>query len=142
MKEKQISAVRSFNRFYTNILGLLDHYAPNSKYSLPEMRVLYELYHSRDCTARQIVQTLLIDKSYLSRILLKLQRDKLVSSRPSDTDGRSALLSLTAKGRKAFEQIDKTAQVHIRNLLKPLAEKNRDKLVYHMSGIEQILSSL
>lgn len=42
-----VQDIRSFNRFYTNVIGALDYgrhlYAP---YTLTESRVLYELAHS------------------------------------------------------------------------------------------------
>lgn len=42
-----VQDIRSFNRFYTNVIGALDYssslYAP---YTLTEARVLYELAHS------------------------------------------------------------------------------------------------
>ena len=38
--------VRSFNRFYTREIGLLNRRLPATDLSLPEARVLYELAHA------------------------------------------------------------------------------------------------
>ena len=37
-----ITEIRGFNRFYTNILGLLDQHIIDSGYSLTEARILYK----------------------------------------------------------------------------------------------------
>src|SRR4030095_325364 len=103
VKENYIHEIRAFNRLYTDVTGLLDQYILNSRYSLPEVRVLYELYHHENCTAKQIIQTFHIDKGYLSRILLKFQKSKMLVARQSKHDGRSVHLFLTVNGKKEFE---------------------------------------
>ena len=63
--------VRSFNRFYTLKIGLLERHLPASALSLPEARVLYELAHAPEwgCTAAEIGRRLRMDKAHLSRIV-------------------------------------------------------------------------
>lgn len=43
MKKNKVSIIRSFNRYYTNILGLLDQHILESDLSLSEVRVLHEI---------------------------------------------------------------------------------------------------
>jgi len=78
MKSQFIKEIRAFNRFYTNIIGLLDKHILNSNYSLPEVRIMFELYHNAGLTASDITSLIDIDKGYLSRILKDFQKNKLI----------------------------------------------------------------
>ena len=79
MKADHIANIRSFNRFYTRVLGLLDKYILNSQYTLSEVRILYELATHENLTASDLIETLHIDKGYLSRIILDLRIKKTCS---------------------------------------------------------------
>jgi len=57
-----IDQIRSFNRFYTDIIGLLDQHFLDSPFSLTEGRVLYEIRHIEDCTAKKISEKIKIDE--------------------------------------------------------------------------------
>ena len=139
MQKKNVGDIRAFNRFYTRIIGLLDQHILESRYSLPEVRILYELYHSHDLTASDIIASLGIDKGYLSRMLLLFQKNKMISKKWSASDGRAAHLSLTAKGRKEFEILNDASNRHIRQILEVLTDEDCDRLVKNMAEITSIL---
>lgn len=140
MKEKHVREIRAFNRFYTGIIGLLDKYIYNSRYSLPEVRILYEIYHQENITATDIIAELRIDKGYLSRVLQQFEKKKLVAKKRSRSDGRAAYLVLTAAGRKEFESLDDAASTQIMEILEKLSDKECSALVEHMTALRQILS--
>ena len=140
MKNSYVKDIRAFNRFYTDIIGLLDKYILNSKYSLPEVRILYELYHSDELTASDIIASFQIDKGYLSRILQHFEKKKLLSKKRSAEDGRAAHLGLTAAGRKEFEALNEASNQQINRILKDLGEDECIALTRHMSAIQTILS--
>ena len=140
MKADHIANVRSFNRFYTRILGLLDKYILNSRYTLSEVRILYELATHESLTASDLIETLHIDKGYLSRIILDLRIKQLVQSRRSDEDGRSLELSLTKVGRKEFKVLNNASDQQLASILEKLPNVERDKLVRNMNEIIAILS--
>src|SRR4051794_32657555 len=99
MKPQHVQELRAFNRFYTNIIGLLDRHILNSNYSLPEVRVMYELYHRTALTASDIIALIDMDKGYLSRILKKFGKSKLINKINSSTDKRASVVQLSPKGK-------------------------------------------
>lgn len=102
----EVARLRRFNRVYTGQLGLLKDRLNDSPFSLPEARVLYELAHNPGETAAGMSRVLNMDRAQLSRILNGLKKKKLVRSEVSPEHAKRRLLSLTTKGRKAFDGLD------------------------------------
>src|SRR5258708_5085373 len=98
--DDQITAVRAFNRFYTRKLGVLDQHLAKTSFSLSEARVLYELAHREDLSAKEIGSELGLDAGYLSRILQNFDDGGLITRKPLPADRRQYRLALTAKGRQ------------------------------------------
>jgi DNA-binding MarR family transcriptional regulator len=140
MKPQAIKKVRAFNRFYTNIIGLLDKHILDSKYSLPEVRILFELYHHAGLSASEITALLAIDKGYLSRILKRFEKDKLIHKTTVSADKRSALLELTTKGKKEFELLNIASDKQIAKAFENLTEDECDQLVQKMDDIQQLIN--
>jgi DNA-binding MarR family transcriptional regulator len=138
MNDHQVKQVREFNRFYTNIIGLLNQHLLDTTFSLPEARMLYELDQRPSCTASDLMEALNMDKGYMSRMLTQFQKKGLVSRKKSGIDGRAYFLSLTAKGKKAFSKLDEASHVQIKNLLQPMEAATREKLLQHMNEIKQV----
>lgn len=139
MEAALIREVRAFNRFYTNVIGLLDRYLVQTRYSLPEARILYELYHRKKCTASDIMQAVDIDKSYLSRMLQQFKKEGLIVRFRSPEDGRAAFLSLTAAGKTAFTQLNKASDNQVKHILQSIGKEQQKALVRHMQAIQKIL---
>ena len=140
MKADHIANIRAFNRFYTRVLGLLDKYILNSQYTLPEVRILYELATHDNLTASGLIETLHIDKGYLSRIILDLRLKKLIQSKRSDQDARSLVLSLTKLGRREFKILNKSSDLQLTSILEKLTNAECDKLVRNMNEIVAFLA--
>jgi DNA-binding MarR family transcriptional regulator/GNAT superfamily N-acetyltransferase len=135
-----IDAVRRFNRFYTQRIGVLREGLYDSVYSLAEVRVLYELAHAtRPITATDLARTLTIDAGYLSRILRQFEANALIRKARSKSDGRQLHLSLTAAGRKAFAPLDRASHDEIAALLAPLPGDAQHRIVDAMDAIETLL---
>jgi DNA-binding MarR family transcriptional regulator len=140
--QEHVTRIRDFNRFYTNVIGLLDNHVYDSEFTLPEARVLYELYYSKVHTASELMELIDIDKGYLSRLLLSFERRKLIRRVRSKEDGRSALISLTDHGVKSFRELDKASEEQATALLKRLSVARQKELVGHMSAIKMIIQSV
>ena len=135
-----VKNIRAFNRFYTDIIGVVDNHILNSNYSLPEVRVLYEMYYHGASTANRITALIHIDKGYLSRILLGFEKKRLISKSRSAKDARSITLSLTKKGRDEFKKLDRASHTLVKQVIDHLPRKKHDELVYHMKAIQDILT--
>lgn len=144
MQEKgllqRIEAVRQFNRFYTQKIGVLHEGLLKSPFSLTEVRVLYELAHKEKPVASELAKELGLDPGYLSRILAGFKSKNLVDSKPSEQDGRQSILRLTEKGKAAFEPLNERARDEIISLLSSLNENEQIRLIEAMARIRELLS--
>lgn len=137
--DARITAVRHFNRFYTRQIGVLQEGLLQSELSLAEVRVLYELAHDEGATATTIGKSLGLDAGYLSRMLRSFEERALVRRRQSSDDGRRTILSLTRKGRSAFDALDARAHDEIAALLEDHSAAEQRALVDAMRSIESLL---
>jgi DNA-binding MarR family transcriptional regulator len=140
MTNNHIAAMRSFNRFYTVLIGVLNKKFLNTRYSLPELRVLQAIHFLDGITASEIIAVLHIDKSYLSRIILQFEKRKLIVKKNSPNDGRAFHLHLTAAGKKEFEIHDAVTHNQVQQILSQLSGKDCEKLIHCMGQIKEILS--
>lgn len=139
VSEPDIAAVRRFNRFYTQQIGVLDDRLLESPYSLTEVRILYEVRYCTEPTAVELCRDLGLDAGYLSRILGKFQKKGLVKRRRSESDGRQSHLRLTEKGSKEFALLDSRSNQQVGAQLMKLSQQNRTSLVEAMRTIESML---
>ncbi|MGW1063407.1 bifunctional helix-turn-helix transcriptional regulator/GNAT family N-acetyltransferase [Streptomyces aureus] len=135
-----VQDIRSFNRFYTNVIGALDYgrhlYAP---YTLTESRVLYELAHTPEADAADLRTELSLDSGYLSRILNKFEQDGLVERTTSDRDPRRRRITLTTPGREAAALLDERARQTVGTLLATVPPADRPRLAEAMHTVRTLL---
>lgn len=136
-----VAALRSFNRFYTRRIGVLDERLYGTPFTLPQTRVLWELAHHDGITASELVRLLDLDAGYLSRLLAALKSKRLVRGQRSPADARQSVLTLTAAGRRAFAPMDAHSQAQVNALLAPLDEPNRRRLLHATGTIESLLGA-
>jgi DNA-binding MarR family transcriptional regulator len=142
MKRNQelIDSLRNFNRFYTNIIGLLDQHFLHSPFSLTEGRVLYEICNIEDCSARKIRENIAIDEGYLSRILDNFVKRGLIRKTRSSTDGRLRIIVPTKTGKKEFSTLNDNSNELISKMIGKLSEEEREELVSMTERIHHLLS--
>jgi DNA-binding MarR family transcriptional regulator/GNAT superfamily N-acetyltransferase len=137
--ESQIAAVRGFSRFYTRKLGIIEPKLLDSPWTLQEARIIYEIAERKNCTATDLVRALGLDAGFLSRTLQAMQRRQIVARKPSKADRRVTELSLTAKGRAAFADLDSRSRGVVGSLLGRLDAAERTAIVNAMTTIEHTL---
>ncbi len=133
-----VKAVRSFNRFYTRQIGLLDPYL-GSDLSLTEVRVLYELAHRDQPAASEIGRDLGLDAGYLSRILRRFESRGWLLRAASPADARQSLLKLTDAGHAAFAPLQQKSRDEAIALLKTVPATRRGQLVEAMATVQQLV---
>ena len=134
----QVRAIRSFNRFYTRKIGVVDGMA-SSPFSLAEARVLYELAHREKPTATDIRKELGLDAGYMSRILRNFERRKLVTRERSKADERQRFLSLTSKGRRVFAPLDERSNRDVAAMIDAVPAAERKQLVAAIETVRRLL---
>ena len=140
-KSDRIGKIRSFNRFYTNLLGLLDKTLLKSQYSFTEVRTLFEINRLAPITASDLVKLINLDPAYLSRILSGFEGKNLIRKEKSRTDRRKQHLSLTLEGQEVISKLQEKANKQIEKLLENLSQDEQNRLVSAMGTIERTLKS-
>ncbi|HEU5098675.1 MAG TPA: helix-turn-helix domain-containing GNAT family N-acetyltransferase [Roseiflexaceae bacterium] len=136
-----VEAIRRFNRFYTQQIGVLTDGLLNSEYSLTEARVIYELAHRDGVTASALGGELGLDAGYLSRILQSFKKRGLLDKQLSESDRRQHVLRLTEAGQAAFAVLNTRSQHQIEAMLGRLPAEDRQRLVAAMQTIEDLLGA-
>lgn len=139
-QDDPIQTIRRFNRFYTRQIGVLHEHLLESQFSLTEVRVLYELAHRDKVIAKDLCLDLGLDRGYLSRMLQDFEARGWITSTPSPADRRSLFLSLTAKGRKIFEPLERRSSDEVAAMLARLAPQQQEKLLSAIRDFESVLS--
>lgn len=134
-----VAEIRAFNRFYTEVIGVLGAGMHDTPYSLTEARVLFELGGREKSEAATIRELLGLDAGYMSRILARFEGDGLVSRDRSAEDGRRQIVRLTGKGQEAYGMLDERSAAEVETILGRLTQEERRKLVASMATIRGLL---
>jgi DNA-binding MarR family transcriptional regulator/GNAT superfamily N-acetyltransferase len=137
---QRVAAVRRFNRFYTQHLGVLRQGWLDSAFSLTEARVLYEIRQRKRATATDIGRDLGLDAGYLSRILRRFQKSGLIRKQVSPDDRRQSFLSMTARGHRTFTPLERRTERQVGTVLTKLSAPERDRLVAAMRAVERMVA--
>jgi DNA-binding MarR family transcriptional regulator/N-acetylglutamate synthase-like GNAT family acetyltransferase len=136
----RVARVRSFNRFYTNLLGVLQEGFLHTPYSLTESRVIFELAHRSAAQLTDLRRDLDVDAGYMTRILTRLEADGLVVRERSKADGRRQVVRLSRQGRKAFEMLDSRSAEDVGSVLSRLSDDEQQRLLLAMATIQTLLA--
>ena len=135
-----VAAVRGFNRFYTNVIGLLRGKYLDTPYSLTEARLLFELAQRDTSEVTDLRRMVDIDPGYLSRILARFESDGLITRERSAADGRRQVIQLTGGGRGVVAGLDARSAEQTRGMLAGLRDDDRRRLLDAMHVITETLT--
>ena len=137
-----VASVRSFNRGYTKVIGVLDEGLLKSPYTLTEVRVLFEIAHAGPggASVARIREDLGLDAGYLSRILARFDGEGLAVKGRTASDARRGTVALTERGRAVFSGLDERSSEQVAAWLSRLGAGDRVRLVEAMGQIGALLN--
>jgi DNA-binding MarR family transcriptional regulator len=86
-------------------------------------------------TVQAFAEEMGLEKTWASRLLVRMEKDKLLRRIPNPDDDRSWLIELTAKGKAEHRKLSEGANEHAMNLLScvPAAERgNVERALVHL----------
>ena len=138
--DKEIVAVRRFNRYYARRLRQFDRDVVEGSLSRVELGMLGEIALAvDDATPSWLEYFFGVDAARVSRTLARLRADGWITDRRDVADLRFKRLSLTKEGIERFKAIDFRANERIIRLLVAHERRSRTALVDAMWTIERIL---
>src|ERR1700728_4454202 len=135
-----VAAVREFNRFYTNVIGLLRGKYLDTPYSLTEARLLFELAQRDASEVTGLRGVVDIDAGYLSRILARFEADGLIWRQRSAADARRQVIRLTEAGHSVIAGLDARSAAQTREMLTDVRPDDRRRMLDGMRVITEVLT--
>lgn len=133
-----VKQVRRFNRAITHRTGALNASFLGRGRPLSEVRLLFEI-GTHGAYVRELRARLSLDSGYLSRLLRTLEKEKLITSKRAAQDARIVTAELTEKGKKELQELDRRSDDFAREILEPLSQAQRDRLVKAMTEVECLM---
>lgn len=134
-----IEAARDFNRFYTNLLGVLNKAYLDTPFTLTDARVLFEIGSHDGIGAAALAADLHLDPAYLSRILKRFKAEGLVETEADQSDRRSQTIRVTSKGQAQFEDFGRRSNAQLAERFDRLADGEPQSVVSAMQTIRSLL---
>jgi DNA-binding MarR family transcriptional regulator len=113
-------------------------YGPHHDLTIPEWRVLATLGQSEKISAKEIGRHSSMHKTKVSRAVRALEERRWLTRRESEEDRREEILSLTAQGRKVYNDIVPKALAFEKQILDRLGSE-ADALLAALSRLETII---
>jgi DNA-binding MarR family transcriptional regulator/N-acetylglutamate synthase-like GNAT family acetyltransferase len=136
-----VADVRAFNRYYTNVMSVVEQHVLKNNLSQAEARVLFELANYPISTQTDLIDRLSIDAGYLSRIIRRFEREGLISRSRSTQDARTNNLALTPLGQDLFQTLNQAYEQELAALTKHLSSQQFAALAGSMQTIQNLLTN-
>lgn len=135
-----VLAIRRFNRLYTRQIGVLQEHLLESQFSLTEVRVLYEIAHRVNTSAKDLCSDLGLDRGYVSRMLQNFEKHGWITITTNSDDRRRQLLSLTTKGHRVFDPLERRSSDEVAAMLAQLSPGQQRTMLTGIRNIESVLA--
>jgi len=132
-------AIRSFNRFFTEVIGSLDEQHEGLDVTLAGSRILFTVRSLPDAQVGQVAEVLRLDLAYTSRVLGVLEDSGLVRRTISRTDRRQRDVALTAKGNRLLGEVERRSNARVLALVDHLSADEIHRLLGAMSTIRVLI---
>lgn len=139
MDNEVVKKIREFNRYYTVWLNVFTKGYLGTDFSWPESRTLFEIWLFPGINATELCEHLNMDKSYISRIIAKLEKKGLITRELVLGSKGIKKLWLTDIGVEKAKQIDANGDNQIVDKLKNMDAEKCQKLCEAMLFIENTL---
>lgn len=97
--------------------------------TLPRFDVMATLYRRREpCSMSELSRMLLVSNGNVTAVVDRLEADGLVVRRPSESDRRTVLVSLTAEGLAHFETLAREHEAEVARIFSTLSDADVDAL--------------
>ena len=105
--------------------------------SLAEWRILATIGQAGTISSRGLPGLTFMDKSKVSRALIKLETKKLIAREPNNEDNRSALLKFTPRGIELYNMLIKLAQKWEAELLSVFNEEEQATFIESLAKLDE-----
>ena len=136
----QIADIQGFNKVYQNLMKQMDSAILEAGYTLTEKEVLFEISKTERCTANILIQQLHIDRSYMSRMIAKFEKQKLIEKTHSKTDSRIRYIRLTESGHREINNLNDIQNQQLGSIFNKLSEKDQVEIWHAIIMIRNKLS--
>ena len=130
-----VAQLRSFNRFYTQRIGVLTDRYLGQERPLAEARLLFEI-GSDGARVHELRERLGLDSGYLSRLLRSLERSGLVETvAAGGPDARRKLARPTPAGRAELAEMNRRSDAAMARVVEGLDEPQVQELVTALATV-------
>jgi DNA-binding MarR family transcriptional regulator len=105
--------------------------------SMAHAHALMLLLERPELSQQELGRELNIDKSNVARLCAKLVESGFARQRPSESDGRSRMVSLTADGKRLARDVDAASHARFDAVLHGLSKGKRRELI---GALEELVS--
>ncbi|MDY6268387.1 MAG: MarR family transcriptional regulator [Selenomonadaceae bacterium] len=130
--------MREFSRLYARKIGVFRGRALGFDYSLPEARVLEEIGRAPgDWVAIELAEYLVMDRSYMTRVLNGLEKKGLLRREPAPDDARKKRLYLTELGAQEAAEIERRSDEQMQAILGDVTTAQKREMLKAVAVLEK-----